>query len=303
MRAYRYEELSIEDLKVVDPEKTFCLMAVSPMEAHGPHLPLGTDVLVGEKLQREYCLALEERYPGFSLLILPSVYAGCDALPYKGSINIRAKTLEGLLKDYVRSIAEQGFRYLIICDNHGGPSHQMAMEAVSRWAWRKYRFFFINPFNVVFRKMVLHDRSFLDLVNLSPGICGDDSDCHAGTNETSLMLAAGNNLVKNYETVPDSLPPKRGGFPALVGSLGKILGRLGLNRTGEEIDHLANLLAWTGSPGLLPYLGSPRLASSEAGERMIRGHVAVMTELLSEALSGQKPDTTPMLWSVRFLRR
>lgn len=300
--AINYAELTMSGLRGIDPRQTICLMAVSPLEVHGPHLPVGTDVFVGEKLQEEYCRAIG-RYPGFRLLLLPPLYAGCDPLPLKGSIPIRAKTLESLLWDYVRGLAGQGFRYLIVCDNHGGPSHQIAMEIVAGRAWRRYGFAFINPFNVVFRKMVQHDHDFLNLVRLTPGTCGDDPDAHAGTNETSLMMASREDLVGDWKGVPPSLPPERTGLAALAGRLGGMLGRLGLKGIGAELDHLASLLAWTGSPGMLPYMGLPGMASREAGERMIKGHVSIAMDLLEEALAGKKPSTRPMLWWIRAFRR
>jgi len=49
---------------------------------------------------------------------------------------------------------------------------------------------------------------------------------------------------------------------------------------------------------MLPYKGSPGLATIEAGERRVQGHVAVMSELAARALSGEKPFTEPMLWDI-----
>ncbi|MFZ5645335.1 MAG: creatininase family protein [Bacillota bacterium] len=298
-----YAELTLNGLKEINPHETICMITVSPLEVHGPHLPMGTDVFVGEKLQEEYCRALAGRYPKIRILLLPPLFAGCDPLPFSGSITVRAKTLENLLWDYVRSLADQGFRYLLVCDNHGGPSHQIAMEIVARRAWRRYRFALICPFNVIFRKMVRRDRAFLDMVGLSPGACGDDSDAHAGTNETSLMLASREDLVGQWQNVPPGLPPARSGFPALAGRLGKLLGSLGFSEISADLDHLANMLSWVNSPDKQPYMGSPGLADRKAGERMIKGHVSVAMKLVQEAMAGQKPSTRPMLWWIRAFRK
>ncbi|MHB8158831.1 MAG: creatininase family protein [Desulfocucumaceae bacterium] len=302
-RISRYVELTLTDFQKLDTNKTLCLMAVSPIEVHGPHLPLGTDVFIAEKLQSEYCKALMEYYPDYNCLILPPIYAGCDPLPIGGSIAIRAKTLESLLDDYVRSLSRQGFRYLIICDNHGGPSHQMALEAVAVRAWRRHRFAVINPFNEVFRKMVQHDEEFLKLVSLPPGECGDDADCHAGTNETSLMLATNKDLVKEYKDIPASEPPGLTGVPVIISWLAKTLSNIGFTNFGADLKHLANLLAWVNSPNMLPYLGAPGLATPEAGERMIKGHVSVTLKLAGKAISGQDHLVKPMLWSLRAVRK
>jgi len=280
------------------------LMAVSPLEAHGPHLPLGTDVIIAEKLMKEYCKAITARFPGYSVLLLPSLFAGCDPLPACGSIAIKPKTLQMILEDNIRGLAKQGFKYLVMCDNHGGPGHQMALEKTALKAWRRFRFIMINSFNVIYRNMVKHNNSFLDLTGLSPGECGDDADNHAGTNETALMLATDDKLVKDYRSVKPSILPTRSGLAALIGDLGRLLGRIGRSEMGSDMEHLANLIAWINSSSKKAYLGAPELASREAGERMIRGHVAVTLELLENAvLNGTKPETGPMLWWLRFFRR
>lgn len=303
MAVISYAELTLTELKLIDPEKTFCLVTISPLEVHGPHLPLGTDVFIGDKLQSEYCTALAAQYPDYNLVVLPSVFAGCDPVPVKGSIAVKARTLEKLIGDIVRGLVQQGFKYLIVCDNHGGPSHQMAMEVATVKAWRRYKFFLINPFNVVFKKMVRHDAAFLHYTGLAPGACGDDSDAHAGTNETSLMLCTNAELVKSYQAVASSSLPARTGVAAVIAALGNMLGQIGLARAKADLEHLANMLAWTGNPRNLPYLGSPAAATLEAGARMLRGHVAVMKELVACALAGQKPPTQPMLWWMRLFRR
>lgn len=299
----KYAALTLTELRRIDPQKVICLIAVSPLEVHGPHLPLGTDVFIAEKLQGEYCKALAERYPEFDLLVLPPVYAGCDPVPAKGSISTRARTLESLIGGYADSLAGQGFRCLIICDNHGGPSHQMAMEIVAQRSWRRHRFAVINPFNVVFRKMVQHDSSFIDLTGLRAGRCGDDADCHAGTNETSLMLATEPDLIKGYREIPASPLPERTGAAAAIGGIGNVIGRMGFKKIGADLDHLANLLAWVASPNAPAYLGSPGLATPEAGKEMIKGHVSVAMDLVERALSGIRPDTRPMLWWMRAFRK
>jgi len=298
-----YADLTFTELKKINPVKVICLMTVSPLEVHGPHLPLGTDVYIGEKLQQEYCKALLKQYPDFELLLLPPLFAGCDSLPVKGSITIRAKTLERFLLDMAGQLSKQGFKYLVICDNHGGPSHQIAMEVASRKAWRRNDFYLINPFNVIYRMMVRHDKNFLQAINLSPGNCGDDADTHAGTNETSLMLATNPELVSDYLNVPASFLAKRKGLGAVVGSLGKILGKMGLVNLNADLEHLANLLNWTRDAKSQPYLGSPSKANAYDGERMIKGHVSIAVDLIEKAILGQRPSTKPMLWWLRLFRR
>jgi len=298
-----YADLTFTELKKINPVKVICLMTVSPLEVHGPHLPLGTDVYIGEKLQQEYCKALLKQYPDFELLLLPPLFAGCDSLPVKGSITIRAKTLERFLLDMAGQLSKQGFKYLVICDNHGGPSHQIAMEVASRKAWRRYNFYLLNPFNVIYRMMVRHDKNFLQMINLSLGKCGDDADAHAGTNETSLMLATNPELVRDYLNVSSSFLAEKKGLSVVVGWLGKIFSKMGLVNISADLEHLANLVNWTRDAKNQPYLGSPSKANADDGERMIKGHVSIAVDLIGKSISGQRPFTKPMLWWLRLFRR
>ncbi len=160
-RTFEYCRLNLTEIESLDREKTVFLMAVSPIEVHGPHLPLGTDVYVSEELLKRYVVALQQRHPELDCVVMPSLYAGGTPLPVKGSIAVPVKTLEPLLVAFAKGLAEQGFRYLFIADNHGGPGHQLAIEAAARKAYKKYRFYLIDPFNYDYRKMVECDPEFL----------------------------------------------------------------------------------------------------------------------------------------------
>ena len=293
-----YEKLTLEEVRTLDPEKTIFLMAVSPLEAHGPHLPLGTDVFVAQELQRRYARSLNEAYPDYTLVKLPPLFLGADALPVKGSLSVPGPVIKKVLLSIVKGLAGQGFRYLFLSDNHGGPRHQLAVEQAARKAWKRHRFYMINPFGLVFRLMVQHDPDFMKETGLKPGACGDDSDSHAGTNETSLMLASYPELVKGeIKRIPDSPspPPNR-----LVLTLSKIAGIIS-RELQQDLAHLSRVLGWVGDPNMLPYMGKPAIASREAGEAMLQARVNVAMGLFQDALEGKPLEIRPMLWKVRFL--
>lgn len=306
-----YVELRLPQLQALPRERTVFLVAVSPVEVHGPHLPTGTDVFVSLELQRRYIEALSRRHPDLVFVKLPPLFLGSDALPVAGSLSVPAPHLEGVLLAYARGLARQGFRYLFIADNHGGPRHQMATATVARRAWRQGRFYVINPFEWDYRRMVQHDPEFQRLTGLGPGRCGDDADNHAGTNETSLLLAVDRHsgqsrVAADYGAVPPSLLPPRRGAAAFLGWWARCLRRLGARQLAADLDHLANTLAWVGDPHMLPYMGAPGLASVEAGEAMLAARTEAAVQLFERALASQGREpvfVTPMLWFLRFLRR
>jgi len=224
-----------------------------------------------------YVSELGKNHPELTLVKLPPLYVGSDALPYPGSLSVPAPHLEGILIAYGQGLAKQGFRYLFVADNHGGPRHQMAIEASARKLWRKHNFYLIDPFGLVFRYMVQHDPDFMQRTGLGPGECGDDADSHAGTNETSLMLACCSEKVdSDFGEVEPSLPPPLSGGSAFVASLGRFISSLGFRKLGRDLKkHLANTLAWISHPDMKPYMGDPGKANQEAGEAMIAARVEV----------------------------
>lgn len=312
LKVMEYVEMSLPELRALDPGKTVFMISVSPIEVHGPHLPVGTDVFISDNLAERYMAELHKRQPHLQFVRLPSLYVGSDALPVAGSLSVPAVHLEGVLRAYGKGLAEQGFRYLFVADNHGGPRHQMAVEAAARALWRKYRLYLIDPFGADFRYMVQHDAKFMSTTGLGPGACGDDPDSHAGTNETSLMLACSPRRVsEDYRSVRASLPPARRGAAKLVGGLARMLRLLGGRTLGRDLDHLASTLAWVSDPDMIPYMGDPSKATREAGEAMLAARVEVAMDLFERALAGgTEPESTrepvhitPMLWGLRIMRK
>lgn len=300
----RYEDLALPDLAALDREKTVFLWAVSPIEIHGPHLPVGTDVLVAEELRRRYIAELAVRHPEFTPVILPSLYAGSDALPVKGSLSVPATALEGILTAYAKGLAAQGFKYLLLSDNHGGPRHAMASEAAARTAWRRWRFHLINPFNALYRKMVECDPELLSETGLCPASCGDDADAHAGTNETSLMMVVAKDRIRaGADQLPVSRPVPPAGGARAVAALAGVVRAFGGRRFAADLAHLSRTLAWVSATDMVPYMGDPAKASAAAGERMLTAHVNLAMALFDQALSGAPVPLTPLLWRLRAMRR
>ncbi len=67
-RTLHYADLNAQELAGLDPAHTIALMTLSPLEVHGPHLPIGTDAIVAEGLQARLLARLEQRYPEYDRL-------------------------------------------------------------------------------------------------------------------------------------------------------------------------------------------------------------------------------------------
>lgn len=292
---HEYKKMTYKEIDKLDKQKCVLLMALSPLEVHGPHLPLGTDLIISEKLGEKYVQEFENRYPDYNIIKLPPLALGSSLLPIKGSLEIKARTLEKLLDDFVKNLNEMGFKYLFIMDNHGGPTHQMAIEAASHKAFKRDQFYLIDPFNYLFKKMIEDDKQLLKEIEASPGECGDDQDLHAGNNETSLMLYLSPDDVGEYRELKASLVPDYKGLSKVVKKLAELF-------NSQSLSHLAVNLSWIKEEKITPYLGSPAEAEQTRGQKMVEARIEIALELFERALRGEEIKEKPLLWNLRFLR-
>src|SRR5215510_13476643 len=111
MPRHKLEELKFPELDGFNRDKTVFLVAVSPLEEHGPHLPLGVDLFNAEFFSDAIGSRFLEKYPGWNVVSIPSIAAGSYEFDAVGSIIVQPKTIRNLLVDYLSSLAKYGFRY------------------------------------------------------------------------------------------------------------------------------------------------------------------------------------------------
>src|SRR4051812_36395763 len=87
-KPFRLAELSWEEARRWQLVEPVVLLPIGATEAHGPHLPLGTDVMLSEELAFRAQLALGDR--GRSALIAPSLaYAVTEfGAPFAGTVSL-----------------------------------------------------------------------------------------------------------------------------------------------------------------------------------------------------------------------
>ncbi|MEO1234767.1 MAG: creatininase family protein [Myxococcota bacterium] len=155
------------------------LLPVGATEAHGPHLPLDTDVRIAEEMCRRALATLGERL-GLEGVVLPSIaysvteYAG----PFTGTIGVPAEAAKAYLTAVLIGAAAQGFRAVCLVNAHLEPAHRFVLRDAASAARE------VAACPVVIADPC--DRRWVS--RLTPEF--QSGKCHAGQYETSLLLAA-----------------------------------------------------------------------------------------------------------------
>ena len=171
------------------------------IEEHGTHLPLCTD-----SLQAEY-VALGVAKKTGCLVAPPLRYGLCNSTRnFPGTITITFDSLRSIMTDILEDFIRNGFKRLLVITGHAGGSHMTAIRLAAKTAVTNH----MNEENRP-RIMVCSDYDFaFDL----RGVEFDDRDSHAGTIETSRVMAIRPDLIKckgepnfpnlpRFEVVPD----------------------------------------------------------------------------------------------------
>ncbi|HEY0838705.1 MAG TPA: creatininase family protein [Vulgatibacter sp.] len=223
-------DLTWEEMRDLAAAGAVAIVPVGSTEAHGPHLPLDTDVAIATEVatRAQRLLAAEDER---SVVFPPLSYGVTEfAGGFAGTVTVSAAALEALVADVARSLADQGFGPVVLVNHHLEPDHFAALHRAAERA---------APVRVVVPD---HRRKPWALA-LGEEFCRGGS--HAGRYETSLMLAVD----------PARVRADRSSLPSLDVNLGKAI-REGA-RTFLEIG------------GERAYFGDPAAATAEEGEKLL----------------------------------
>lgn len=107
------------------------LVAVLPLgaiEAHGPHLPLGTDILIAEAMARSGAERLSHR--GVDVVLLPvlPVAPAPFAAAFAGTIDLPPAATAATIAGIARSLASHGVAVTVVANAHHDPAHVGAIR-------------------------------------------------------------------------------------------------------------------------------------------------------------------------------
>jgi creatinine amidohydrolase len=171
------------------------VVAVLPtgaIEAHGPHLPLGTDIIIAEAMARDGAARLSTR--GFDVVLLPAlpVSPAPFAAAFAGTVNTEAAATTALITGIADSLGRHGVAAVVIANAHHDPAHVAAIrEAVTQHAQGG-----VAP--LIFPDLTRRRWAARLTDEFQSGAC------HAGRYETSVVLAAAPDTVADgtYAGIP-----------------------------------------------------------------------------------------------------
>ena len=162
------------------------VLPMAATEQHGPHLPLGTDRMIGEHLAK----SLEEQMTD-QVLILPPVSVGCSDhhMDFEGTLSLGHDTFTAQVTDLVACVLQHGFSKVIMLNSHGGNQGvgQVLLERLG-FAYPEAHFVLATWWKVA-------SKALKDVTETGPGGVG-----HAGEFETSLMMIIAPKMV-NMEAI------------------------------------------------------------------------------------------------------
>jgi creatinine amidohydrolase len=174
-------------------ENTVAILPAGAIEAHGPHLPLGTDLIIAEAMARAGAARLSRH--GLHVVLLPSLtFAPAPfAAAFAGTIDTPPDATTLQVMGVVRSLNAHGIRVTAIANAHHDPAHvralRAAVDAVDAGGYG----------TLVFPDLTR--RRWAEY--LTPEF--KSGACHAGRYEGSIVLAERPDLVR--QDVMSSLMP------------------------------------------------------------------------------------------------
>ena len=205
-RVVEWRHLNSRQLARLDRDSTVVVVSCSPLEVHGPHLPLETDIFESEVLGLEVMERLCDRHPELSFVHLPPVYVAADVVAQRGSLAFRPSTITRVLSDLGRTLGRQGFRRIWVFNFHGGPRHALHIELAAHHCNRRYDTEMVSVFSLLLNQLT--EGGDTDLSGVLGGRCGLTADqlrgdTHGGAVETSLLLRfSGHRVDPGYGELP-----------------------------------------------------------------------------------------------------
>ena len=246
-------QLTWQEAGGCDRDRTVVILPVGALEAHGPHLPVATDVWIAEAMARAGADKLAAR--GLDVLLLPALtYTSAPfAADFPGTVSIDAAAVTAQIVGVVDSLAHHDFELLALANAHLDPTHLVALQLAVDAARQGGRVRIAFP----------------DLTQKpwAPRLTAEfkSGACHAGRYETSLIMAIRPDLV--HEELRLRLPPNAKSLSTAIAA-------------GQK--------SFVEAGGPRAYFGYPSEATSDEGRSTLAALGAILEEAVMIELARSK---------------
>src|SRR5215469_3903259 len=194
----KWEELTASEFKeAIAKSRGTCLLPFGILEKHGPHLPIGTDLLNVRYISEH---AAQQEYA----IIFPEYYFGqiSEARQEPGTVAYNADLQMKLLQATTDEMGRNGCKKVIIVNGHGGNEHLLPYFAQSQLD---------TPHDYVVYVQWGHESAKKAAAEV------ESPDYHAGETETSRVLITRPDLVHQDQASAESgADQKRAPLPKSV---------------------------------------------------------------------------------------
>jgi creatinine amidohydrolase len=227
--------LTWQEIRQTDKSRSMVFVVLAPIEEHGTHLPLATDLIEGEYWSRGAMGELERRLGTECFYLPPFPVAAASVNEFYGSIHFPMKTVCDVTYAVLESIRFMGFRNIVVIASHADPQHQIAVEKAVRKINKRHGLCAIAPMGQIFMGVSAKKSGRVEDMEREHG-----NDFHAGWIETSSLLDIDPSYVRaGYRELPDSVI------------------------SDKDMIFRKRQLAAMGEYG---YIGAPKFASAELGK-------------------------------------
>ena len=191
---HHWKTLTTPQLAVFAQRDPVAVLVLGAIEQHGTHLPLATDLIIGEGLQ---AAMLEQLDPSLDVICLPAIAVGTsdEHASFPGTLSLPAPLAIATLEAYGDGLAHAGIRRLMLLNSHGG--NKAVMDLAGLTLRRRHG-------------MRVVKATYTRLPALEGAMAADELryGIHGGLLETAMMRYLAPSLVQleNYQTTPPAAP-------------------------------------------------------------------------------------------------
>ena len=262
-------ELNTEQIRKLDRARTVIVMTGGILEEHGPYMPSYIDGYVSERQAADLADAIVAR-PGWTALMYPPIplgQGGANVIggkhSFPGSYNVRSSTLRDVYMDLADAFGAQGFRFILVVDDHGSPNHNRALNEAADYFRDTYGGVMVHLYGLMSSRVCCPE---ISSSLLGPaGVAENGFSVHASAGEHSAALFLRPDLV---DATIANAPPVTG-------------------RNFADLVRIARQDGWAG------YFGAPARASAALGAQIHRAQVAMLAATALKILDGWDPRNEP----------